>query len=123
MKQDKGRGVVLMDRTVYLEKCLDILDTNQFTKLNTDPTKKTEEKIQRALQKIKRSFSTQEYSTIYPTGLCPGKFYGTAKVHRLPENGNVDQLPIKPIVSNIGTPSYQLAKYLAKLLSPLSQSQ
>ena len=65
MKQDKARGVVLMDRTVYLEKCLDILDTNQFTKLSTDPTKRTEEKIQRVFQKIKRSFSTQEYSTIY----------------------------------------------------------
>ena len=55
MKQDKGRRVVLMDRTVYLEKCLDILDTSQSTKLTTDPTKKTEEKIQQVLRKIKRS--------------------------------------------------------------------
>ena len=111
-----------MDRTVYLEKCLDILDTNQFTNLTTDPTKKMEEKIQRVLQKIKRSSSTLEYSTIYPSGSCPGKFYGTAKVHKLPENENVDQLPIRPIVSNIGTTTYQLAKYLAKILSPLNQS-
>ena len=118
MKRDKGRGVVLMDRTVYLEKCLDILDTKQFTKSSTAPTMKTEERIQRVLRKIKRSFSTQEYSTIYPT-----KFYGIAKVHKLPENGNVNYLPIRPIVSNIENPTYQLAKYLAKLLSPLSQSQ
>ena len=96
---------------------------NQFTKLSTDPTKKTEEKIRRVLRKIKRSLSTQEYSTIYPTGSCPGKFYGTSKVHKLSENGNIDQLPIRPIASNIETPTYQLAKYLAKLLYPLSQSQ
>ena len=32
-----------MDRTVYLEKCLDILDTSQFAKLSTDTTKKTED--------------------------------------------------------------------------------
>ena len=121
MKQDKGRGVVPMDRAVYLEKCWDILDTNQFTKLSRDPTKKTEGKIQRVLRKIKRSFSGQEYSTIYPTGSCPGKC--TAKVHKLPEKGNVDQLPIRLTVSNIGTATYQLANYLAKLLSPLSQSQ
>ena len=57
MKQDLERGVVLMDRTVYLENCLDILDTTQFTKLSTDPTKKTEEKIQRVLRKTKRSLS------------------------------------------------------------------
>ena len=111
-----------MDRTVYLEKCLDILDTNQFTKLSTHPTKKTEEKIQWVLWKIK-SFSAQEYSTIYPTGSCPRKFYGTAKVHKLPESKNVDQLPIRPIIYNIGTATHQLAKYLAKLLFPLSQSQ
>ena len=91
MKQDKGRGVTLIDRTAYLEKCLDILDTNQFTKLSMNSTKKTEEKIQRALRKVKTSFSTQEYSTIYPTGSCPGEFYGTVKVYKLPENGNVDQ--------------------------------
>ena len=120
MKQDKGRPVVLMDRTVHLEKCLNILDTNQFTKISADRKKKTEEKIQRVLRKIK-SFSTQVYSTIYPTGSCPGKFYGTAKFHNLPENGNRDQLPIRPIVSNIGTATYQLAKYLGKRLSPLSQ--
>ena len=57
------------------------------------------------------------------TGSSPGKFYGTGKVHKLPKNGNVDQLPIRPIVSNIGTTPYQLAKCLAKLLSPLNQSQ
>ena len=56
-------------------------------------------------------------------GSCPGKFYGTSKFHKLPENGNVDKLPIRPVASNIGTASYQLAKYLAKLLPPLSQSQ
>ena len=117
MKQDKGRGVVVIDRMVYLEKCLDILDTNKFTKLGTDPAKKTEGKIEQVLRKIKRSLSAQKYSTIYPTGSCPGKFHGTAKVHKLPENEKVDQLPVRPIVSNIGTATYQLEKYLAKLLS------
>ena len=123
MKQNKGRGVVLKDRTVYLEECLDILDTNQSTKLTTDPTKKTEEKIQQVLRKIKRSLWAQEYSTIYPTGSCQSKFYGRAKVYKLPENGYVDQLPIRAIASNTGTATYQLARYLAKLLSPLSLSQ
>ena len=32
-------------------------------------------------------------------------------------------LPLKPIVLNIGTGSYQLAKYLAQLLSTLTQSR
>ena len=32
----------------------------------------------------------------------------------------LDELPIRPIISNINTTSYQLSKYLVQLLSPLS---
>ena len=39
MKQDKGRGVVIMDKTKYQEKCLELLNPNQFVKLIRDPTK------------------------------------------------------------------------------------
>ena len=35
----------------------------------------------------------------------------------------VDDLPIRPIICNINTESYQLVKYLARLLSPLSTSE
>ena len=45
------------------------------------------------------------------------------KIHKLPESGTVDQLPLRPIVSNIGTASYYLAKHLAKGLAPLSKSE
>ena len=53
----------------------------------------------------------------------PSKFYGTAKIHKLSYNDTIDQLPLRPIVSNIGAASYCLSKYLAKLLFPLSQSE
>ena len=46
-----------------------------------------------------------------------------AKKHKLTPTGTIDDLPIRPIMSNIGTASHQLAKYLAKLLSPLSKSE
>ena len=38
-------------------------------------------------------------------------------------NETINDLSLCPIISNIGTASYQLAKYLAKLLSPLSTSE
>ena len=44
------------------------------------------------------------------------------KTHKLLTNGFIDNLLLRPIIANIGTKSYQLAKYLAKLLSPLAQS-
>ena len=75
------------------------------------------------MRKIKSIPSTEEYKKLYPTGSSTDKFYGTAKVHKIDRNDKVDKLPLRSIVSNIGTASYQLAKYLAKLLSSLSKSE
>ena len=36
---------------------------------------------------------------------------------------NVDQLPLRPVISNIGTATYELSKYLADLLKPLTKSE
>ena len=81
-----------------------------------------ENKVQQTLRKIKSKFTEQEYKKLYPTGSCPAKFYGTAKIHKIPVNGNIDDLPIRPIVSNINTATYNLAKYLSKFLAPLRKS-
>jgi len=101
LKQDKGRGIVIIDRTKYAEKCLALLQSQQFTKLTVDPTKTIEGKIQRAVRKIKPHLSEFQYKNIYPSGSRPGRFYGTAKIHKLKENEGVDKLPIRPIISNI----------------------
>ena len=44
------------------------------------------------------------------------------KVHKLSTN-NVDDLTLRPILSNIGTSTYKTAKYLASLLAPRSKSE
>ena len=75
LKQDKGRDVVKINRSAYLEKCFTLLNTSQFNKLTEDPTHATERKIQRVSPKIKLKVPSNIYSKIYPTG----KFYGTAK--------------------------------------------
>ena len=62
---------------------------------------------------MKNRLSHKEYLCLYPSGSCPGKLYGTAKVHKISGNYTVDELPIRLIVSNIETATYDLAKYLA----------
>ena len=42
-KQDKGRSVALIDRTKYTNKCLEMLEINQFIKLKHDPPTKSVE--------------------------------------------------------------------------------
>ena len=48
LPQDKGKGVVIMDKGKYTEKCLNLLNSNQFNKLSHDPTKSVENKVKRA---------------------------------------------------------------------------
>ena len=61
---------------------------------------------------MKSKLTENVYRKLYPTGSYPGKFYGNAKVHTLSTN-NVDDLSLRPIVSNICTSTYETAKYLA----------
>ena len=42
MKQDKWGGVVIMNRSKYLEECLSILQGKQFMKSDYDPSSKKE---------------------------------------------------------------------------------
>ena len=96
MKQGKRSGIVIMNKPKYHEKCLELLKTDQFPKLNHDPTKKIEVKIQRVLRKIETYLTSQEYSRLYPTGSCSGKLYGTAKIHKILPTDNVDKMPMRP---------------------------
>ena len=65
----------------------------------------------------------EDYKRIYPKSSRPGLFYGTVKLHKLKENGTVENLPLRPIVSNVGTATHKTAKYLAILLLRLTSSE
>ena len=122
LKPDKGRGVVVMDISKYTKKCLEMLSTKQFTVAENDPTKLLESKIQRPLGKLKSKITDEEYKHLYPTGSEPGKFYDTVKMHKLRVNGNLNDLPLRPIVSKVNTSTWNLAKFFSKLILPLRQS-
>ena len=68
MRQDKGHEVIIFDRKNYIEKCLDVLNIKQFHKLEKDPIKTLERKMQRTLRKIKCHLDEKEYKKLYPTG-------------------------------------------------------
>ena len=114
-----------MDNNKYVEKCMELLNTENFKKTGSDDTSKVEKSVQNALSKVKKAIGEQTYKDIYPSGSNPGKFYGTAKVHKVKatDEDKVGKLPVRPIVSNIGTATHKTAKYLSKLLSPLAKSK
>ena len=59
---------------------------------------------------------------MYPTGSKPGLFYTSAKVHKLQSGERLNELKMRPIVSNDGTATYETAKFLNSLLAPLGKS-
>lgn len=112
-----------MNRTDYLDKALTFLDGPQFEKLESDPTKSFQARVQRNLLKMKKAFTKDLYKKLYPSSSHPGLFFGLAKVHKLKGNNcSVSELPLRPVISNIGTATYQIAKYLAEVLVPLTKS-
>ena len=120
LKPDKGNGVVIMDRQVYINSCYDIINNpTKFKLLSDDPTIAREARLQRLLRKLKKGshINDQMYQDIFPRGSQPARLYGLPKLHKL-RNPN-DTPPLRPIVSSINSYNYNLAKYLSSLLSPL----
>ena len=61
------------------------------------------------VRKIISKLTIQEYNRLYPSGSCPGTFYDTAKLHKIDSKGLVNDLRIRPIISNINTSTYNLS--------------
>ena len=65
LRQDKGRGIVIMDSSKFIEKCLSILDNEKIVKITNDPMKHIECKIQQCVRKIKTKLAKKNtYSCI-----------------------------------------------------------
>ncbi|CAF4181792.1 unnamed protein product, partial [Rotaria sordida] len=116
---DKGKGVVILDQQDYVNKMLDILnDTTTFEPIDEDPTIKKEDRLTRILQRMtKRGFlSKNEYDLARPRGSYCARMYGLPKIHK-------EGVPMRPVISSIGSYNYRLAKVLATRLEPLRHNQ
>ena len=120
---DKGNTTVVIDTTDYSNKCDEHL-SDQSTYIvvneniavnNFDPNKTLQAKVNRDLKELKsKSMITEsEYKMLYSNTPLNALFYATIKIHK-------EGYPIRPIVSFIDSPTYQLAKFLSKLLTPTS---
>lgn len=110
---DKGNATVVIDIDTYNTKIDTLIQEGQYTKLNKDPTKSIERKIYTTLFKHKGEFTNIERTQITPHFSKPPHFYGLPKIHK-------PNIPLRPIVSSIGSPCHKLARFLLKILNPLS---
>ena len=111
---DKGVSMVVMDRDDYNTKAEELLHQPTYRPIPNDPTNKMKNKLITLLKKIKTEGGLSEttYKRLYPTGVGSPKFYGLPKVHK-------QGIPLRPIVSSIGSATYNTAKELSRILKPL----
>ena len=84
---------------------------NKFSKsLTRDPTESTEFKT--ALLLKKSTLTKDICKQVLPTGSRPPRLYGVPMIQR-------EGIPLSPIVSNIGAPTYKFSSYLSRLLQQL----
>ena len=114
---DKGRATVILDKADYINKCNDHLDNGPYEKLKKDPTESTKKEVRVKLQDLKDQeiISNRTYYKIKPSDSPTPRFYGSPKIHK-------PGVPIRPIVSYIGSPLYDISKYLASILSHYTTS-
>ena len=112
---DKGVAIVVMEKEDYKKKAQTLLeDRGTYKILKGDPTNRMKTKLINLLKKIKSEgvINENQYRKMYPTGAVPPNFYGLPKVHKR-------DIPLRPIVSSRGSISYEVAKELARILTPL----
>jgi hypothetical protein len=112
---DKGNATVVMDEENYRLKMNKLLDDPAYVTTKQDPTVYLEKKTRSLIldvssidDKIKRLLIPREKSSRVP------RLYGLPKIHK-------KDIPLRPIVSAVKSPTQALARYLAKILQPLTE--
>ena len=131
-KADKGNVIVLVNKSDYILKMESILsDTSKFQPMNF--SKKNgdlrhlldkEDEVKGFLKNMRDMdiISDKDFAKIVPIGSSPGILYGLCKVHKSVPTGDTCP-PFRPILSAIGTVSYNLAKFLVPILEPLTTNR
>jgi len=120
---DKGNGTVIMSNDMYFEKMKAILNKKQFSKMKLRknalaPNIKIDEKFDKVLAKVKNSTGplSEHFKSFRSVSSLPSKLYGLPKVHK-------NEIPMRPILSTIGSMNHAVAKVLDRILKPLIKSE
>ena len=116
-KPDKGNGVVLMNKTNYVQKMNAIFsDTKRFTLVKSDKNVRNLEKFQNCLNRLKRGKLLDEdiYERIRPFAAVTPTLYGLPKTHK-------EACPCRPVLASNDCFNYKCASWLNEILNPLRQ--
>jgi hypothetical protein len=110
---DCGNCTVVFDESKYKDKLNTLLESGVYKPLPKDPANNDERKIQKLLSKHKTTLLIDLEHTLTPYYSEPLHLYGLRKIHK-------PDIPLRPVVSSIGSPCYALAGFPHKILGPLA---
>ena len=115
LKADKGNVTVVMNRNDYDNQIFKMLhDQSTYQPLKYDPTRATEKTVNTfvsGLKQNKKISTKDEFALKSSDGRAP-RLYGLPKIHK-------QGIPLRPIVSFVESPTYNLSKEIARILSHL----
>ena len=111
-KADKGGKIVIVDKSSYREKIRTLLsDTCVYKVLKKNPLGKMQTEFNKGLKIIFEKYDKKDCIKKFTSRLPSLPYmYGLPKIHK-------ENCPYRPIISNVNSPSYKLAKWLSKQLS------
>ena len=113
---DKGRVTVVMEKKDYTDKMDSLVNDKQtYEPLKRDPTPALQRRLNGKLLDLKKTetIDIQLYYRLRCRVPQSAKLYGLPKLHK-------PNIPMRPIVSFCGSPTYQLSKHLTNILKPLT---
>ncbi|XP_075975703.1 uncharacterized protein LOC142976300 [Anticarsia gemmatalis] len=115
LKADKGNATVVMDSEDYDRRIRNLLsDTSVYKPVSYNPTARVTKRIRSLIKDHEDLFAEDVFQRLArPKCVQPPKLYGLPKVHK-------ESVPLRPIVSQIDSPTYDLAKHIASVLQPLT---
>lgn len=115
-RSDKGNSTVIMLKDQYHEKVNEMLnDTNTYEKINRDPTSKFQKLANDLFAQLNNEglITKQQLTRFKCHNAVSPKLYCLRKTHK-------DGLHLRPVVSCVSSPGYNIAKYLHSVLNPIT---
>lgn len=109
-KADKGRLAVVLDKEDYICKMKEHLSCGSYNKISANPIPKIMREVKKAI--LESNLDDKLKKRLSPSCEIIPRIYGLPKIHK-------EGVPLKPIVNTICSPTYELAKYVPKILNRL----